>query len=153
MLNITEIAELFYFLLVSITIWSEIMQVRYIISIFLLALLCGFLVTACEDSPDEAIMDAEDAIKAAINAGADDDSPKLLDKSRRFLQEAKMLNEQGKYKDARKKAESSVIQANKAQKNAERLSGAVAPSVEAPVTEAPATEAPAEEPAGEEKTE
>ena len=125
------------------------MQVRYIISIFLLALLCGFLVTACEGPPDESIMNAEAAIKAAINAGADDDSPKLLDKSRRFLQEAKMLNEQGKYNDARKKAASAVIQANKAKKNSERLAGAVAPLEEAPVTEAPDTEAPA----GGEKTE
>ncbi|NQT34037.1 DUF4398 domain-containing protein [bacterium] len=124
------------------------MQVRYTISILLLALLCGFLVTACSSPPDDAIMDAEDAIKAAISAGADDDSPKLLDRSRRYLQEAKMLSEQGNYKEARKKAASSVIQANKAKKNAERLSG-----VEVPSEAAPVEEAPAEEPASGEKTE
>ena len=149
-------------LLVSFNhLWSEIMQVRYIISILLLALLCGFLVTACNGPPDDAIMDAEDAIKAAANAGADSESPKLLDRARGLLQEAKMLSEQGNYKDARKKAEVAVIQADKAKKNAERSSGVVVPSEEAPITEAPAVEAPEipieeapiEEPAGGEQTE
>ncbi len=129
------------------------MQVRYTISILLLALLCGFLVTACEGPPEDALMDAEDAVKAAVNAGADSDSPKLLNRSRRLLQEAKMLSEQGNYKEARKKAASSVIQANKAKKYADELSGTVAPSEEAPAAEAPIEEAPIEEPAGGEKTE
>jgi hypothetical protein len=82
------------------------------------------MLTACEGPPDQAIMDAEDAIKQAVAAGADVDSPKLLDKARTSLQEAKMYNEQGNYKEARKKADLTIIRAEKAAKNAERLTGA-----------------------------
>ncbi|MCF7809410.1 DUF4398 domain-containing protein [bacterium] len=99
------------------------MKMRYSLLTLFVISVCGFMLTACEGPPDQLIMDAEDAIKEAAAVGADVDSPKLLDKARTSLQEAKMYNEQGNYKEARKKAELTIIRANKAQKNAERLSG------------------------------
>ncbi len=107
------------------------MSLRYIIPVLLLSLTCGFLISACGSPPDNAIMNAEDAIKSAIDAGAEDSAPGLLSKARSLLQEAKMLREQGKNKDARKKAGVAVIRAQKAEKYARQLSGA---TEEAPST-------------------
>jgi len=94
------------------------------ISVALIFFAVILMLSSCSQPPDEEIMAAEDAIKAAIDAGADELSPNMLNKARNLLQDAKMLNEQGKYSDARKKAEFAVIRAGKAQKNAERLSEA-----------------------------
>ena len=101
------------------------MSVRYIFSLLFFALICGFMLGACGSPPEALIMDAEDAIKAATNAGADEYSPKLLDRARAYLQDAKMLSEQGKYKEATRKAENAIIQAKKAEKNSLAMSGAM----------------------------
>jgi hypothetical protein len=100
------------------------MTVRWIISLLTLAMCTGFMLSACGEPPDQRIMDAEDAIKKAAAAGADAESPKLLDQARSLVQEAKMLGEQGHNKDARNKAELAIIRAEKAEKNALRLSSA-----------------------------
>ncbi len=107
------------------------MSLRYIIPVLLLSLTCGFLISACGGPPDDEIMNAEDAIRSAIAAGAEDSAPGLLGKARALLQEAKMLREQGKNKDARKKAEVAVIRAKKAEKYTRQLAGTL--------DEAPAT--------------
>jgi len=100
------------------------MKLRYTLLTLFVVCACGFMLTACEEPPDTYIMDAEDAIKAAVAAGADVDSPKLLDKARTFLQEAKMYQEQGNKKDAKNKAVSARIKAEKATRNANRLAEA-----------------------------
>ena len=100
------------------------MKLRYTLLALLVISVCGFMLTACEEPPDNAIMDAEDAIKTAIAAGSDVDSPKLLDKARTLLQEAKMLREQGDTKGARNKAVNAKIIADKATRNANRLAEA-----------------------------
>ena len=123
------------------------MRLRYILLTLFFLSTCGFLLTACEGPPDDAVFDAEDAIKKAIEAGAEDGSPKLLDDARTHLQDAKMFREQGKYKEARDKAEIAVIRAEKAEKNANRLAVAHGEIEEEPPAE------PAEEAAETEKTE
>ncbi len=87
----------------------------------LFAVSVSMFVSSCGKPADSEIMTAEDAIQAAVTAGAEDNSPKLLEKARSLLQEAKMLNEQGKYSEARKKAETATLRAEKAQKNSEHL--------------------------------
>ena len=114
------------------------MFIRYILSLFLMVFCFGFLFTACEGPPDDAIMDAEDAIKAAIEAGAEDSSPKLLEKAQVRLQDAKMFSEQGRYKEARKKAESSVVMSQSAMKNAQRIAATEAEPAEPGAESAPA---------------
>jgi len=99
------------------------MTVRKFITALTLVMCAGLVLSACDGPPDESIMDAEDAIKKAAAAGADADSPKLLDQARSLMQEAKMLREQGHDKDARKKADLAIIRAEKAEKNSLRLSG------------------------------
>ena len=91
----------------------------YLIPVLLLAVVCIALLNACAKPPDEAIMSAEDAIKAAAAAGADEASPTLMGKARGFLQEAKVLSEQKRYSDAGKKAGSAKIYAEKAGKYAQ----------------------------------
>jgi len=88
----------------------------------LLAVAGSMLLAACSKPADDAVMTAEDAIKAAVAAGAEDSSPKLLEKAQNLLQEAKMLNEQGQHPEARKKAEYAVMRAHEAEKNATRMS-------------------------------
>lgn len=100
------------------------MKLSGISSVILIAVIFGVMLSACTSPPDEEIMAAEDAIKRAVAAGADEDSPRLLDKARTLLQEAKMLNEQGDFKEARDKASYSVIQAKKAEKNSTRIARA-----------------------------
>jgi len=100
------------------------MKLRYTLLTLFVISVCGFMLTACEEPPDTAIMDAEDAIKTAIAAGADVDSPKLLDKARTLLQEAKMFQEQDNTKSARNKAVNAKILADKAARNANRLAEA-----------------------------
>lgn len=99
------------------------MTFRWILFLVIVAFCSGLLLSSCAAPPDDAIMDAEDAIKKAATAGADADSPKLLDQARELLQDAKMLREQGKNKEARNKAALAIIRAEKAEKNALRLSG------------------------------
>ncbi len=97
------------------------------IPVFLLLLVAfsaSIMFSACEKTADDQIIAAEDAIKSAINAGADESSPKLLGKARTKVQEAKMLNEQGDYNQAHKKAYSALLNAQGAEKNATRLSEA-----------------------------
>ncbi len=121
------------------------MFIRYILSLFLMVFCFGFLFTACEGPPDDAIMDAEDAIKAAIEAGAEDSSPKLLEKAQVRLQDAKMFSEQGRYKEASKKAESSVVMAQSAMKNAQRIAATEDEPAEPGAVSAPADTEAAEE--------
>ncbi len=99
------------------------MKLRNLAFITLLSMLLGIMIIGCESPPDQEIMDAEDAIKRAMTAGADELSPKLYDAAMQQLQDAKMLSEQENYEGARKKAAFAVIKAKKAEKNAIRLSG------------------------------
>lgn len=94
---------------------------RYLKLVPLFAFLLSIGLSACSQPPEEEIMAAEDAFKAAVNAGAEETSPKLLNKAQTLLQEAKMLSEQGHYSQARKKAEFALLRADQAKKNAERL--------------------------------
>ncbi len=87
----------------------------------LLAVSLSLVVSSCGKPADTEIMAAEDAINNAAAAGAEDNSPKLLEKARALVQEAKALNEQGKYNEARKKADTALMRAEKAQKNSERI--------------------------------
>ncbi len=119
------------------------MSFRHIVPVLLLSLTFGVLISGCEGPPDEIIMDAEDAINSAIAAGAADASPGLLGKAQTLLQEAKMLREQGKNKDARKKAEVAIIRARKAEKYAMQVSGVAKKAPETSnTTEKPESEAP-----------
>ncbi len=121
---------------------------RWIIPVLLMAVSCCLLLTACGKPPEAKIMAAEDAIKRAMEAGAEDSSPKLFDKARGFLQEAKMLSEQGNYSEASKKAEFAIMRADQAFKNATRLADVEqSRTEEGYATEAP--EAVEEEPVGE----
>ena len=100
------------------------MKLRYTLLTLFVICVCGFMLTSCGEPPDTAIIDAEDAIKTAIAAGADADSPKLLDKARTLLQEAKMYSEQGDDKNSRNKAITAKIVAEKATRNSDRLAEA-----------------------------
>jgi len=100
---------------------------KKLIPVFLLLLVAfsaSMIFSACTKTADDQILAAEDAIKSAINAGADESSPKLLSKANTMLQEAKMLNENGDYKEANKKAYSALLKAQSAEKNATRLNEA-----------------------------
>ena len=92
-----------------------------LLPVILLALVFSLALTSCDEPPEEEIITAEDAIKKALEYGADEASPRLLEKAQKLMQEAKMLNEQGKFKEARQKAEFAKIRADKAVMNAERL--------------------------------
>ncbi|MBM3328390.1 MAG: DUF4398 domain-containing protein [Calditrichaeota bacterium] len=89
----------------------------------LVAGLVAFGAIGCSEPPDDAIMKAEDAIKKAVEAGAEEASPRLLGKARTALSEARALADQGHNSDARKKAELAVIQAEQAERNAIRTGG------------------------------
>ena len=94
------------------------------LSLLLLISIVSSSLISCKSPPEDEIMVAEDAIKSASAAGADEFSPRLFDKAQVYLQEAKMLNEHGKFDEARKKAEFAIIRAEKAEKNARRLTDA-----------------------------
>lgn len=96
-------------------------KLSYLLPILLLAFVISLVVSSCAEPPDVEIMAAEDAIKNAINANAEDLSPRLLNKAQKLLQEAKMLNEQGKFAEAKKKAQYAILRAEKAVKNSDRL--------------------------------
>ncbi|MDP8241098.1 MAG: DUF4398 domain-containing protein [Candidatus Hatepunaea meridiana] len=113
------------------------MKFSSILSLILVAFVASLLFSACEGPPDDAVMDAEDAIKAAVASGAEDLSPKLLDKAQKLLQEAKMLSEQGRYKDAFKQAQFCIVRAKSAKKNAERLGGGAPESSESDTSTEP----------------
>ena len=95
------------------------MTFRWMLILLVMAFCGSFLLSSCAPPPDDTIMDAEDAIKRAATAGADEASPTLLNQARELLQEAKMLREQGNNKEARNKAALAIIRAQKA----ERLAG------------------------------
>ena len=95
------------------------MTFRWILFLLIVTMCGGFLLTSCAPPSDDTIMDAEDAIKKAATAGADEASPTLLNQARELLQEAKMLREQGNNREARNKAALAIIRAQKA----ERLAG------------------------------
>ena len=95
---------------------------RWVIPVLLMAACCCLMLSACGGPPEAEIMAAEDAIKRAAAAGADESSPNLLEKAQGFLQDAKVLSEQGHYSEARKKADFARMRAEQAEKNASRLS-------------------------------
>ncbi len=80
--------------------------------------------TACSSPPDAEMDAAETAVRQMNNAGAEELVPNLYDKTIKYHQEAKSLNEQGKYAEAKKRAELTVMMAEKCVKEAERLSKA-----------------------------
>ena len=94
------------------------------LSLLIVISIAAFSFISCSSPPEDEIMAAEAAVKAALAAGADEFSPRLFDKAQSFLQEAKMLNEQGDYAGAKKKAEYALIRAEKSEKNADRLNEA-----------------------------
>ena len=96
-------------------------KILLFLPVLFIALSLTSLVTSCAQPPEAEIMAAEDAIKSALNAGADDGSPRLLEKAQKLLQEAKMLSEKGDYKGAIQKAEYARGRAEKAEKNTLRL--------------------------------
>ncbi|MBM3325520.1 MAG: DUF4398 domain-containing protein [Calditrichaeota bacterium] len=94
---------------------------RYLLLVGLLALVNGL--AGCAQPPDDAIAKAEEALKHAVEAGADEASPRIMGKARTSLSEAKSLTDQGHYAEARKKAENAELQFNQARKNAEKTGG------------------------------
>lgn len=86
-------------------------------------LACGIVLSACSKPADDEIQAAEDMIKKAEEAGALNSSPRLFEKAKDLLAEAKRLNEQSSYSDARKKAEFALMRAEQAKNNAEKLGG------------------------------
>ncbi len=97
---------------------------RLIVPVCLAAFFCTILLSACDSPPEEELAAAEDVLKQARDAGAEEYSPKLYDKARDLLREAKMLNDQGQYKEAKKKAEYAELRANQALKNAKNMANA-----------------------------
>ena len=93
---------------------------KFLVLSMVISITSGALIS-CSSPPDELLMTAEDAVNSASAAGADEFSPKIFDKAQSLLQEAKMLNEQGDYEGAKKKAEYAIIRAEMAEKNANRL--------------------------------
>ena len=92
--------------------------------VLIAALAFGLSLTACSKPADDKIESAEAALKAAQAAGADVSSPKLYEKAKDLLAEAKRANEAGNFSDARKKAEFAQMRAEQAGRNAEKLGGA-----------------------------
>jgi hypothetical protein len=94
------------------------------LSAMLIAVLAfGLTLSACSKPADDVIQAAEDALKKAQEAGADNASPRLYEKAKDLIAEAKRANEAGNYSDARKKAEFAQMRAEQAGKNAEKLGG------------------------------
>jgi len=96
---------------------------RLVSILTLAALVLGAGLTACSKPADQEIQAADDALRAAKNVGADQTSPKLFEKAQTMLQDAKMLNEQGHFSEARKKADYARIRAEQAKTNAEKSGG------------------------------
>jgi len=97
-------------------------NLRYLTPVLLFTFVCALTVTSCSKPADDLIMKAEDALKAAAEAGAETDSPNLYGKAYKQLQDAKMYNEQHQYKKARSEAQASIVNAQAAERYA---SGAV----------------------------
>ena len=76
---------------------------------------------------EEAVSLAETTIKKAELAGAQRSSPKLFNKAKELLVEAKRFIEDGNYLEAKKRAEFSVMRGEQALKNAEKLGAAELP--------------------------
>lgn len=100
------------------------MNVRPLFLVGLLGIwLTGGLFSGCSKPPDQEITQAEQAIKEAVQAGADGKSPKLINMARTALEEAKTLADQGHYKDARKKALTAKSFAEMAEKHSSGVGG------------------------------
>jgi hypothetical protein len=91
------------------------------------ALAFGLTLSACSKPADNEIEAAESALKKAQEAGADVASPRLYEKAKDLVAEAKRANESGNYSDARKKANFALMRADQAARNAEKLGGAPSP--------------------------
>jgi hypothetical protein len=91
--------------------------------ILVAALAFGLTLSACSKPADDEITAAENALKKAQAAGADAASPRLYEKAKDLLAEAKRANDGGNYADARKKAEFALMRAEQAGRNAEKLGG------------------------------
>ncbi len=94
----------------------------FLVLVLSLVFLSG--IVGCDKAPEALLMEAEDAIKQAKNIGADELTPRIFDQANAFLSEAKSLNAQGKYKEAKKKADSALIRAQKAIRESTRLNEA-----------------------------
>ncbi len=88
------------------------------------ALAFGLTLSACSKSADDEITAAENALKKAQEAGAEVASPRLYEKAKDLLAEARRANEAGNFSDARKKAEFALMRAEQSGRNAEKLGGA-----------------------------
>lgn len=98
-------------------------RVGFLTAALVAGLTCGLILAACSKPADDEIQAAEEALKNAQSAGADVSSPRLYEKARDLLTEAKRANESGNYSEARKKAEFAMMRAEQAGKNAEKLGG------------------------------
>lgn len=87
----------------------------------------GLTLSACSKPADSEIEAAESALKKAQEAGADVSSPRLFEKAKDLVAEAKRANEAGNYSDAKKKADFALMRAEQAARNAEKLGGAPSP--------------------------
>ena len=87
------------------------------------ALAFGLNLTGCSKPADSEIEAAEAALKKAQEAGADAASPRLYEKAKDLLAEAKRANEAGNFSDAKKKADFALMRAEQAGRNAEKLGG------------------------------
>ncbi|MFC2150522.1 DUF4398 domain-containing protein [Calditrichota bacterium] len=91
----------------------------------LFSLILSISIMGCSSPPDAEMEGAEAEITKAIQAGADEFSPKLLDRARRYYSEAKIAYDAGDFKEAMNKAELTRMTAEKAIKNSDRMSGHV----------------------------
>ncbi len=87
------------------------------------AIAFALTLSACSKPADDEIEAAESALKSAQAGGADVASPRLYEKAKDLLAEAKRANEAGNYSDARKKAEFALMRAEQSGRNAEKLGG------------------------------
>ena len=102
-------------------------RISFLTAALIAAFACSLVLSACSKPADDEITAAENMIKKAEDAGAMNSSPRLLEKAKDLVAEAKKENDQGTYSDARKKAESALMRAEQAEKNAEKLGGAPLP--------------------------
>ncbi len=117
-----------------------------VLFVFVLALTVSMFVSSCGKPADTEIAAAEEAVNAAVTAGAEEFAPQMLADTRALLEEAKTLNSQKKYDDARKKVEAVLQSANNTKLEAERVKAippAPADSTVVDSTAAATTTAPA----------
>ena len=102
-------------------------RISFLTAALVAAFACSLVLSACSKPADEDITAAESMIKKAEDVGAMNSSPRLLEKAKELVAEAKKDNDQGSFSDAHKKAQSALMRAEQAEKNAEKLGGAAAP--------------------------